>query len=82
MRKILDIRLEEEMGRLDGISEVRPKDFIFFKSIDSNQNIQRAYQVMQNQYVMLENDRIPFDDAVNAVRRIEAKLKKSKEWMK
>ena len=47
MRKILDIRLDEEMGRLDGIPNVKPKDFRFFHSIDSILNIQRAYQIMQ-----------------------------------
>jgi len=82
MRKILDIRLDEEMGRLDGIPNVKPKDFRFFHSIDSNLNIKRAYQIMQNQYVMLEKDRIPFDDAVNSVKRIETKLRGSYEWMK
>lgn len=82
MRKILDIRLNEEEGRLDGIPNVKPNEFTFFQSIGDNQNIKQAYQTMQNQYVMLDEDRIAFEDAVSSIKRLESLLRESGEWMK
>ena len=56
---LLDIRIEEESGRLDGIPGVTPQEFSFFANIATNREVIKAYDTMQNQYVLRENDRIP-----------------------
>lgn len=43
MEHLLDIRLEEEVGRLDGIPGVAPSEFTFFRSAKDNADVQRAY---------------------------------------
>ena len=63
MEHLLDIRLEEEAGRLDGIPGVAPSEFTFFQSAKDNADVQRAYETMQNQYVLREQDRIAFSYA-------------------
>ena len=64
MTHLLDIRIEEEPGRLDGIPGVAPQEFSFFTSISNNRDVMNAYDIMQNQYVLRKTDRIPFADAV------------------
>lgn len=76
LNRLIEIRLEEEKGRLDGIPGVQPGEFIFFDQIISNEKIKHAYHIMQNQYVLLEVDRIPFEEAVNKISSLKNELKK------
>lgn len=80
MRYLLDIRMTEEKDRLDGVPGILPKDFVFFSSIPSNEKIRQDYEIMQRQYVMRAIDRIPFDDAVQAVANIQMHLKHNIAW--
>lgn len=80
MEHLLDIRLEEEVGRLDGIPGVVPSEFIFFQSVKDNADVQRAYETMQNQYVLREQDRIAFSYATKELLLIEQKLLKNPAW--
>ncbi|MCR5073122.1 MAG: nucleotidyl transferase AbiEii/AbiGii toxin family protein [Clostridiales bacterium] len=80
MTHLLNIRMEEESGRLDGIPGVKPQQFIFFDHIEDNQTIRKAYETMQNQYVLRRTDRIAFEKAVSAVKDIHAHLQKSLAW--
>lgn len=80
MEHLLDIRLEEEAGRLDGIPGVAPSEFTFFRSVASNEDVRKAYETMQNQYVLREQDRIEFDMAIEALLRIEQKLLRNPAW--
>ena len=75
MEHLLDIRLEEERERLDGIPGIAPAEFTFFHSAASNTDVRRAYEIMQNQYVLREDDRIEYDTAINALMNIEEKLR-------
>lgn len=81
MEHLLDIRLEEEAGRLDGIPGVAPSEFTFFSSAKDNEDVQRAYETMQNQYVLREHDRITFDHATQELLQIEQKLLKNPAWI-
>ena len=80
MTHLLNIRMEEEAGRLDGIPGVKPQQFTFFADIETNQAVRRAYETMQNQYVLLSSDRIPFEKAVSAMKDIHAHLQESPAW--
>ena len=80
MEHLLDIRLEEESGRLDGIPGVAPSEFTFFQSAKDNADVQRAYETMQNQYVLREQDRIAFSYATQELLLIEQKLLKNPAW--
>lgn len=80
MEHLLDIRLEEEAGRLDGIPGVAPSEFTFFQSAKDNADVQRAYETMQNQYVLREQDRIAFSYATQELLLIEQKLLKNPAW--
>ncbi len=80
MTHLLNIRLEEESGRLDGIPGVKPQQFTFFDHIEDNQTIRKAYETMQNQYVLRRTDRIAFEKAVSAVKDIHAHLQESLAW--
>ena len=81
MSQILNIRLKEESGRLDGIPGVAPHEFSFFTDIANNREVMNAYEIMQNQYVLRENDRISYSDAINSITEIYAALQKSPTWM-
>lgn len=81
MKHLLDIRMEEESNRLDGIPGVMPQEFTFFNGISSNAAIHKAYETMQNQYVMRSSDRIPFFDATAAMKQIQQYLQSSPAWM-
>lgn len=81
IKRLLDIRLEEELNRHDGIPNVLPKDFIFFNNISANNDVKNAYVKMQQQYVFIDSDRIPFDESVNSVKRIKELLEKNKSWL-
>jgi len=81
MEHLLDIRLEEEAGRLDGIPGVAPCEFAFFRSAASNEDVRKAYEIMQNQYVLREQDRIEFTVATETLLRIEQKLLQNSAWV-
>ena len=80
MEHLMDIRLEEEAVRLDGIYGVVPNEFTFFQTAESNTEVRKAYETMQNQYVLREQDRIEFVMATKALLRIEQKLLQNSAW--
>ena len=80
MRYLLDVRLEEEKGRLDGIPNVRPIDFTFFDGIEHSRNVKTSFWNMQRQYVLREDDKMDYGDAVNAIKRIKRKLLGNPSW--
>ena len=81
VKKLLDIRIEEEAGRLDGIPGIMPKDFIVFEAAAGDDAVRRAYAVMQTQYVLRAEDRIEYDTAMVALREIRDQLTQSRAWM-
>lgn len=80
LKHLLDIRMEEESNRLDGIPGVKPQEFNFFTDIASNTDVRKAYDVMQRQYVLRAADRIPFEDAVAAMQHIRQRLQECPAW--
>lgn len=80
MKKLLDIRMEEETGRLDGIPGVKPSEFSFFGSAAENEAVRKAYSIMQSQYVLRPADRIEYDAAAQALYRIQEKLMDNQAW--
>jgi len=80
METLLSIRLEEEQSRLDGIPDILPNDFIFFTEARENTKVQKAYETMQNQYVMRDEDRIDFELAMNSLTRIHKGLTDNSAW--
>lgn len=82
MEHLLAIRLEEEAGRLDGIPGVAPMEFTFFHDAATNADVRKAYETMQNQYVLREQDSIEFDTACKALLIIEEKLLNNDAWAK
>lgn len=81
VRKLLNIRVEEEKRRLDGIPNVMPKEFTFFKTATDNADVRKAYTVMQGQYVLRPEDRIEYDIAMSALSEIHTALAHNKAWM-
>lgn len=80
LETLLSIRLEEEQSRLDGIPDVLPNDFIFFTEAKENTKVQKAYETMQNQYVMRDEDRINFESAIDSLERIHRGLMDNVAW--
>ena len=80
MKKLLDIRMEEEAGRLDGIPGVSPTRFTFFDTAVSDIAVRKAYSVMQAQYVLRPEDRIAYDTSMMALREIKDRLDENKAW--
>lgn len=80
LQQLLEIRLEEEQGRLDGIPDVYPTEFTFFTHMRENDNVRKAYDTMQSQYVLLDQDRIEFESAAEAMLKIQNKLSKNPAW--
>lgn len=80
MKRLLDIRITEERERLDGIPGVAPSEFTFFTTAENNQDVRKAYDVMQNQYVLRDCDRIDYEKALIALADIEKKLKSNPAW--
>ena len=80
LRKLVMIRLEEELQRLDGIPNVLPNEFLFLKDSIHKSMVKDAYNIMQKQYVLLDKDRISFADAEKAIGEIEAELKNKTVW--
>lgn len=81
MKHLLDIRLEEELNRHDGIPNVLPKDFTFFDNLSANKDVENAYAKMQQQYVYKDSDRIFFEESVNSMKSIKESLNKNKSWV-
>ena len=82
VKKLLDIRIEEEAGRLDGIPGVMPKEFTFFETAASNDAVRSAYAIMQAQYVLRPEDRVEYDTAMSAMSEIRDKLVQCQAWTK
>ena len=80
--KLLDICIAEEINRLDGIPNVLPSDFVFFTNSMNNKDIRKAYEIMQNQYVLRDCDRIDYDKAMEALTDIYKKLLNNTSWVK
>lgn len=80
LNHLLKIRMEEEQGRLDGIPGVTPVEFIFFTQTKENEAVRKAYETMQNQYVLREQDRISFKTAAKALIKIQACLLENPAW--
>ena len=76
VKYLLNIRITEEKGRLDGIPNINPKDFIFFDEIAENINVKEAYDIMQRQYVFQNENKIDFNDVIKSLNRIKLALMK------
>ena len=81
MEYLLDIRMREEIERLDGIPNITPSEFTFFTNAADNMNVCNAYKIMQNQYVMRESDKIDFEKAMNTLETIHQKLISNPAWL-
>lgn len=81
IKQLLDIRMEEEAGRLDGIPGVIPAEFRFFDLAESDDNVRKAYDTMQSQYVLRQEDRIEYAVAIDALHRIKQQLWKNLGWV-
>ena len=81
MKRLLDIRITEERERLDGIPGVMPSEFTFFTATANNAEVRKAYEIMQNQYVLRDSDRIEYDEALSALAAIEKKIKINTAWI-
>lgn len=80
MKKLLDIRITEEKNRLDGIPNVSPKEFYFFNTVGTNSAVRKAYDIMQSQYVMRDDDKIDFLTAIELLEFIQKKLLENPSW--
>lgn len=80
LEKLLDIRMEEELERRDGIPNVAPSEFTFFTQAAMNSHVRGAYEIMQNQYVLRSCDRIEFENAITRLKRIHQELEKNPAW--
>ena len=81
MEYLLDIRMREEIERLDGIPNITPSEFTFFANATDNANVRNAYKIIQNQYVMRESDKIDFEKAMNTLETIRQKLVANPAWL-
>ena len=80
MKRLLDVRTEEEMGRLDGIPGVNPSEFKFYDEAADNRMVQHEYGNMLAIYVFKAEDRTPYDKAVEKVKQIHERLLQNKAW--
>lgn len=80
LKHLLEIRMEEEQGRLDGIPGLTPAEFIFFKQTGENEDVRKAYETMQNQYVLREQDKIAYGAAMKALIKIQERLLENPAW--
>ena len=81
MARLLAIRMQEELERLDGVAGVLPKDFTFFTDVRQNEQVRSAYETMQRQYVLRNEDRIAYETAVEALSVIYQKLLQNNAWL-
>lgn len=77
---LLKIRMEEEQNRLDGIPGIMPGEFVFFMHTGDNRDVRKAYETMQNQYVLRDCDRIDFQVAVKTLMSLQERLLKNAAW--
>jgi len=77
---LLDIRMEEETRRLDGITGVLPNQFIFFDESQRNSVVKSSYETMQSQYVLKNEDKIDFALACDSLHKIKDKLDTLPTW--
>lgn len=80
MKQLLNIRMEEEKERHDGIPYVAPNQFRFFEDAAQDELVRNAYSTMQRQYVLREQDRISFDDAMASLQRTADRLYENRAW--
>lgn len=80
MENLLRIRLTEEKGRRDGVANVLPQDFIFFTEAAKNNKIRKDYEIMQRQYVLLDDSRIEYDVAMEELKEIQVALENNSAW--
>ena len=80
MKRLLDIRMEEELGRMDGVPGLKPSEFIFFEKADGNKMVEHEYGNMLAVYVFRTEDRIPYVDAVKNLHIIRDKLMQNTVW--
>lgn len=80
MKRLLDIRIEEEKERHDGIPDVMPVEFTFFVNAEANADVKKAYTIMQNQYVLRSSDRIDFQEAIQRLKEIKESLARNYIW--
>lgn len=80
LKKLLDIRITEELNRHDGIPNVLPSDFQFFTEVSTNSNIIKAYDVMQKQYVLRDSDQIEYAAAMKALSKTYQRLRTNPAW--
>lgn len=66
---------------MDGIPGVAPREFAFFDDIAGNTAIRKAYETMQNQYVLRASDRISYDTVIDVIKQIQQRLRSCPEWM-
>lgn len=81
MDTLLQIRLEEEKARLDGVGNTKPKDFVFHTQLRNNTKVIDAYEIMQIQYVFRESERIPFKTVTSNMDYIFNMLEKNSAWI-
>lgn len=80
MKRLLDIRVTEEKERLDGIAGTPPSEFTFFTEAVDNLAVRKAYEIMQKQYVLLERERIDYEEAMKALGVIQTRLENNPAW--
>lgn len=80
MTQLLNIRMTEEQGRLDGIPGILPNGFIFFTEAENCAAVRTAYEIMQRQYVFRAADRIAFDKACEGLSRLQKRLLQNSAW--
>lgn len=80
MKELLNIRITEENACLDGIPGVQPSQFAFFTEAFKNTNVRRAYEIMQNQYVLRSIDQITYEKVMEALAAIHLKLEENSAW--
>ena len=80
LKHLIDIRTEEERGRLDGIPGVNPSDFKFFDEAADNRMVRREYENMLAIYVFKPEDRTPFDSALEKLAEIHERLLENRSW--
>ena len=54
--------------------------FVFFFMAEQNDAVRKAYEIMQRQYVLRDEDRIPFEQAMNTLNQIRMKLMENRAW--
>ncbi len=81
LKMLLDIRIKEEINRLDGVAGVMPTNFLLANNLSENKLLREAYGVMQSQYVLKHEDLIDFDIEVLVVKDIMSQLMKAKAWI-